>query len=107
MLTPRLQQLIQFISDYISVHGYSPLIEEMRIGMGFKGKSVVARMIDKLEERGFVKRHHGATRGITIVGDSADIRHLPDHVLIEELLRRGRFGRLTPGQIQRVSDLSA
>ena len=47
----------------------SPSFEEMKIALGLKSKSGIHRLINALEERGFIKRLHNKARAIKIIKD--------------------------------------
>lgn len=63
MLTARQQQLLAFI-DSCAV---APTYDEMRAGLGLKSKSGVHRLVDQIEERGFIRRLRGKARAIEVV----------------------------------------
>lgn len=67
MLTVRQRQMLMFIAATIRQTGTSPSIEEMREDLGLASKSGVARMLDALEERGFIRRLRNRARAIEVI----------------------------------------
>ena len=53
--------------SFIECCNETPSFEEMRIAVGLKSKSGVARLIDALEERGFIRRMRNRARAIEVV----------------------------------------
>lgn len=66
-LTPRMKDCLDFIDRHIAEHGYSPSFDEMKIGLGLTSKGPVHRLVQKLEERGAIKRMTGRSRSIVPV----------------------------------------
>ena len=46
--------ILIFIDEFISEHGYSPTVEEIGKGVGLSSKSSVAARLVKLRERGAI-----------------------------------------------------
>lgn len=67
MLTQRQNQLLQFIAAYSREWGSSPSYSEMCGHMGLASKSGVARVLDRLEERGFIYRMPYRARAIEVI----------------------------------------
>jgi len=67
MLTKRQKELFQYLSKYISQNGISPSFEEMKIAVNLKSKSGIHRLINSLEERGFIKRLKNKARAMEIL----------------------------------------
>ncbi|MGO4738619.1 LexA family protein [Bosea sp. 2KB_26] len=66
-LTPRLAQLLAFIQSASRRNACAPSYAEMATALGIRSRGAVAAMIDRLEERGFVRRVSGTARSITII----------------------------------------
>lgn len=60
-------ELLAFMKKYINENRCVPSFSEMAIAIELKSKSGVHRLIDGLEERGFIKRLHNRARAIEIV----------------------------------------
>lgn len=65
--TPRQQELLYFIEDYVAQNDLFPTFEEMREGMNMSSKSEVHRLVTGLEERGHIVRlPHKARAGVLL-----------------------------------------
>jgi len=67
MLTAKQQQLLLFINDRLSSGGVSPSFDEMKDALGLKSKSGVHRLINALEERGFIRRMANRARALEVL----------------------------------------
>lgn len=67
-LTPRQNDLLDFIIKFKQVNGYSPTTREMRTGINTKSKSHIEQMLDTLEDKNYIKIKHrkGSTNVIKI-----------------------------------------
>ena len=66
MLTAQMQKLLIFIHDRVSKGGVSPSFEEMKIALNLKSKSGIHRLIEALEERGYIERLANRARALEI-----------------------------------------
>lgn len=64
-MTPHMRRLLLYIAERLSA-GETPSYEEMRVAMGLKAKSGIVRLIDELEERGYVKRMRQHARSVEL-----------------------------------------
>ena len=67
MLTKKQKELFEFLKVYISNNGISPSFEEMKIAINLKSKSGIHRLVNSLEQRGFIKRLKGKARAMEII----------------------------------------
>jgi len=67
MITPRQQDLLTYIDKQISINGYSPTYDEMRLELGLQSKSGISRMIVALAKRNYIKYIPGNARAIEII----------------------------------------
>jgi repressor LexA len=67
VLTQRQRQLLQFIQQFMQVHGVPPSFDEMRGALKLRSKSGIHRLISGLEERGFIRRIAYRARAIEVV----------------------------------------
>ena len=59
--TKKQKALLDFITDFIAQHGYSPSYREIKTGMNYNSVATVALHINSLVKRGhLVKREHSA-----------------------------------------------
>jgi SOS-response transcriptional repressor LexA len=66
MLTPRQADLLCFLIAERDA-GRSPSFDEMKFALGLKSKCGIARILDALEERGFVRRLAQRARTVEIL----------------------------------------
>ncbi len=85
-LTAKQAQLLDFIKASIEETGSPPSFDVMASGIGVSSKSGVSRLLNALEERGYITRMRNRARAISIVSDLA---HVPAYMLIAELRGRG------------------
>lgn len=75
MLTHRMQELLSFIAKYqADNNGVSPTFDEMKDGIGLGSKSGIFRILDELEQRGFIARLSRRPRAIEILRHSALVK---------------------------------
>ena len=66
MLTRKQKELYDYLKDYIFKNEISPSFEEMKEAVNLKSKSGIHRLINSLEERGFIKRIKHKARAMEI-----------------------------------------
>lgn len=68
MLTRKQRELLIFIADYIEGNnGLGPTLDEMAKALGLKAKSGAHRLVEGLEERGFIRRIPNRARAIEVL----------------------------------------
>ncbi len=67
MLTKKQHSLLVFLRMKLAENGICPSFEEMRLALGLKSKSGIHRMIQSLEERGFIRRLQHRARALEIL----------------------------------------
>lgn len=67
MLTSKQHQLLLFINNRLTDSGVSPSFDEMKDALGLKSKSGVHRLINALEERGFIRRMANRARALEVL----------------------------------------
>ncbi|WP_262695119.1 transcriptional repressor LexA [Kordiimonas aquimaris] len=67
MLTAKQQQLLAFIDERLSSGGVSPSFDEMKDALDLKSKSGVHRLVNALEERGFIRRLANRARALEVL----------------------------------------
>ena len=65
-LTPKQQQIYDYILSFTSQHGYPPSVREIGAAVGLKSPSTVHFHMKGLEEAGVIVKAEGKTRAITI-----------------------------------------
>ena len=71
-LTPRQQQILALIKDYIRAHGLAPTYEEIGAELGICKVTVLAH-VHELEKKGLIRRVPYAARAIELCEDDAAI----------------------------------
>lgn len=68
MLTYQQRKLLTYIVDYTAINdGLSPSFDDMKDALGLKSKSGIHRLIEALQERGFIKRLPHRARAIEVL----------------------------------------
>ena len=67
-LTPKQQQIYDFIVDFSHRNGYPPSVREIGDALGLKSPSTVHFHLKGLEAAGLITKAEGKTRAITVVG---------------------------------------
>ncbi len=67
-LTPRQQEILDFLRSYIEEHDYPPSIRDIQEGCNISSTSVVDYNLRKLEEKGYIRRDREISRGIELLG---------------------------------------
>jgi len=68
MLTPRQQEIWQFLADYVDNHGYPPTVREIGDAVGLASPSTVHAHLANLERAGLLRRDPTKPRAIELVG---------------------------------------
>ncbi len=66
-LTDRQKQVLDFITDYLEIHGYPPALRDIAAHLGINGTFGVMKHLDALEKKGYLRRGSGNSRGIALV----------------------------------------
>jgi SOS-response transcriptional repressor LexA len=69
----RTRDVFRFLCQYREEYGFVPTIRKIADHEGFSSNSGVIRHLDKLEQWGWIERHHGQARSIRIVHDCEDL----------------------------------
>lgn len=63
----RQRQLLEFITQFIQRYGYAPTLKEIGNALGMGSPATVHEHVDKLRQRGFIRKLDGTARGIEVV----------------------------------------
>jgi repressor LexA len=69
-LTKKQQQVYDYLVDYTQKVGFPPSIREMCKGLGVRSTSTIHGHLEKLEEKGYIKRESTKNRAITLTKQS-------------------------------------
>jgi repressor LexA len=67
MLTRKQYELLVYIDRHLKQTGFSPSFEEMKEALKLKSKSGIHRLIEALEERGYLGRRHHRARALEVL----------------------------------------
>jgi repressor LexA len=70
-LTPRQQQALDYITDFLDSHGYPPTMREIGLHLGISGNVSVIAHLNALERKGYLKRESGSSRSIVLSNRTA------------------------------------
>ena len=76
-LTPRQEQVLEFIRESVRADGYPPTVREICAGLDLSSPSTVHAHLANLEGLGFIKRDPTKPRALEVVGDLRPPRPLP------------------------------
>lgn len=85
-LTTRQRELLAYLKERETC----PSFEEMQAALGLHSKSGVHRLLQALEERGYIRRQYHRARSIEVVSDRG-LSDIDTSVLVSELNARGFF----------------
>ncbi len=72
MITPRQQELLNSIRQFVETHGFAPTISEIQIQLGLRSPASVHHLLSELEKDGCIRRIPNARRGIELVSQTAN-----------------------------------
>lgn len=67
ILYPRERQTLDFIKQFIQRYGFAPTLKEIGEAMKMNSVATVHEHIDRLRQKGFIKKLDGTARGLEIV----------------------------------------
>lgn len=65
-LTRRQKEVMDFLSDFIAKHGYSPSYEEVAAGLGLASLATVHKHVQALESKQYIRRNYNHSRSLEI-----------------------------------------
>jgi len=68
-LTPRQQEILTFLKDWIAEHGMPPTRLEICASLGFRSPNAAEEHLRTLERKGAIEIAPGSSRGIRILGE--------------------------------------
>ena len=75
VLSPRQRKIIGFLNRFWVDRGYPPTVRDIVNGCGISSTSVADYNLDLLEKKGYIRRHAGVSRGITLPSRSPATGH--------------------------------
>jgi repressor LexA len=65
-LTKRQKQLVDYLQNYITEHGYAPTLSEVGQYFGLSSLATVHKHLHNLEQKGYIRRVHNHSRALEI-----------------------------------------
>jgi repressor LexA len=65
-LTKRQKQMVDFLENYISEHGYAPTLAEVGEYFGLSSLATVHKHLRNLEQKGLIRRQHNHSRALEL-----------------------------------------
>ena len=66
-MSPRQEDVLNFIIKFKQTNGYSPTIREIARGINTNSINHVYTMIEELQDKGYIKFKHGKQRTIVVL----------------------------------------
>ncbi len=92
--TKKQREMLVFIENFVSGHGYGPSYREIQKGLGYKSVSTVANHVDNLIVRGHLVKRDKSARSLEIVKGSdeglksAKVSKKDEKWLVDEITAR-------------------
>ena len=65
-LTKRQKQLVDYLNNYITEHGYAPTLSEVGEYFGLSSLATVHKHLHNLEQKGYIRRVHNHSRALEV-----------------------------------------
>ena len=78
-LTRRQREILDYLTEFIEHHGYSPSLEEIGRRFGLSSLATVHKHLTNLQEKGFIKRAWNRSRSVELVpaGTAGRVMEIP------------------------------
>lgn len=70
ILYPRERQTLEFIAQFIQRFSYAPTLKEIGSALGMNSVATVHELVERIRQKGFIRKLDGTTRGIEIVREN-------------------------------------
>jgi len=97
MLTRKQSDLLQFIERHLADHGIAPSFEEMKEAVNLQSKSGIHRLINGLEERGFIRRLPHRARALEVIRPQENQKPLLSNAINSQMIDIPIMGRIAAG----------
>ncbi|MEA3442443.1 MAG: transcriptional repressor LexA [Chloroflexota bacterium] len=77
LLSPKQENMINFITEFLQDKGYPPSIRDIAVGCGISSTSVVAYNLNKIEQAGYIHRHSDISRGLKFLNRDGELVSVP------------------------------
>jgi len=99
-LSKRQAEILAYIKDEVKVKGYPPSVREIAEAVGLASSSTVHGHLERLEQKGFIRRDPTKPRAIEILGDSNPVVNEAQAVYSEiysDIMNIPVIGKVTAG----------
>ena len=76
MLTKRQKEVLDFIREYINLHGFGPTLDEINNKFKMGSASAAHQHVEALKRKGFLKRLPHQTRAMSLIDESEDMKEI-------------------------------
>ncbi|MBE6605568.1 MAG: transcriptional repressor LexA [Ruminococcaceae bacterium] len=76
-LTDKERALYEFISKKIKSEGFAPSVRDISAALGWKSTSTVHAYLERLEEKGLIRRESNKSRALKVENDTSDKASMP------------------------------
>lgn len=66
-LTSKQQSVLKYLQDYLTKNGNAPTMREIKDDLGFSFLNSVVYLLERLENKGYIKRIKGLEKGIVLI----------------------------------------
>ena len=73
-LTKRQRQILDYLTHYVTEHGYAPSFEEIAAQFSYNSLATVHEHLSNLERKGYIKRSYNESRAIEILPSDVNQR---------------------------------
>src|SRR5260221_297069 len=108
-MTRKQAECLAFIAKYIEAYRQPPSMADIMVACGLKSKSGAARLVDALEERGFIRRLKYRARSIQIIDpgevklNDAVFKLVQQYAKAEEMSVDGAVNQIVPDALERAA----
>jgi len=97
-VTPKQHRLLQFLRERESLGLPRPSLDEMAAAIGLKARSAAHRLVERLEERGYVRRIGARQRSVHVIYRAHPVADQLRDALIAAVAALPEGCRLTPSE---------
>jgi repressor LexA len=71
------EELYRFLIDFLTEHTYQPSVREIGRALKIPSTKSVADLLSSLAKKGYVRKEHGRSRGVSLVGFAGSLGTIP------------------------------
>lgn len=95
--TPKQQEILDFIEDFIRDNGYPPSIREICAAVNLRSSSTVYTHLEALKRKGYIERDETRTRGLRLTGTKNAVNPFLDIDYDAPVVQVPVIGKITAG----------